>query len=132
MDILLGVCVLSARGNYEQRAAIRNSWFKNAAHSSVGHNKTVLRFVLGNQACPLHPADRVDEYGCQEWSPEPLQDYGADVEAFTNSESVERGPQVGRISIREEMTSVQFSTKDPGVVHKGFRYQPVEPVMLQK
>ena len=33
---------------------------------------------------------------------------------------------------QEEVASAKFSLVDPGIVHKGYRYQPVEPVMLQK
>ena len=33
---------------------------------------------------------------------------------------------------QEEMSSVKFSVKDPGIIHKGYRYQPVEPVVLHK
>ena len=33
---------------------------------------------------------------------------------------------------KEEMASAKFSLMDPGIVHKGYRYQPVQPVMLEK
>ncbi|XP_076464182.1 UDP-GalNAc:beta-1,3-N-acetylgalactosaminyltransferase 2-like [Babylonia areolata] len=169
-EILLGVCVLSARDHQEQRTAIRNTWLAADAGSDgdqeESSNRTVVRFVVGRDGCLVPPEDRVDQYGCQEWTPNITSDVNKDFEAFTTVEKgTMAGPKVSQLSVRvmhpvvlkrigilasiplteealvvsafrdfdeEELASVQFSAKDQGVAHGGYRYQPVEPVLLTK
>ncbi|KAL8580766.1 hypothetical protein ACOMHN_018438 [Nucella lapillus] len=170
-ELLLGVCVLSARDHWEQRTSIRNTWFIDDSKSSRERgmeerlNRTVVRFVVGREGCPIPPADRVDQYACRQWTPSMLPDLDKDFEAFATGENSRTGPTVQRLSVQvmhpvvlkrigvlanvtlsedplvisvfrdleeEEVRSAQFSVQDPGIVHRGFRYQPVEPVQLHK
>ncbi|XP_055894532.1 UDP-GalNAc:beta-1,3-N-acetylgalactosaminyltransferase 2-like [Biomphalaria glabrata] len=65
----LAVCILSSRQNFELRNAIRNSWFNDIVSIELGHTKTVqAKFVIGQDACLIHPENRIDSFGCEPWN----------------------------------------------------------------
>ena len=102
-ELLLGVCVLSARDHLEQRTAIRNTWLTADDGTAIvrNQNRTVVKFVVGAEACLVHPADRVDQFGCREWTPNIVPDMERDFEAFVaEEEKYDTGPSVIALSVR--------------------------------
>lgn len=59
--LILGV--LSARDHFSQREAIRQTW----GSAVRGLSDVEMKFVLGDQDCSIHPADRISPYGCDVW-----------------------------------------------------------------
>ncbi|XP_037285755.2 UDP-GalNAc:beta-1,3-N-acetylgalactosaminyltransferase 2 isoform X1 [Rhipicephalus microplus] len=59
---VLLVAVLSARENFERRAAARETWLS-------GASRVKSFFVVGRDGCRVPPEDRVDPYVCQRWEP---------------------------------------------------------------
>jgi len=64
-QLIIGV--MSARGNFAQRQAIRDTWWGFVQQHEELADKVQLQFVLGSQSCPLHVDDREDEYSCTPW-----------------------------------------------------------------
>ena len=64
VDLL--VAVLSARGHAARRQALRDSWAGDAATAADLRGRVLVRFVVGDTACMIPPADRVDEHACIE------------------------------------------------------------------
>lgn len=59
---ILLVGVLSARENFERRAAARETWLS-------GASRVKSFFIVGRDACRVPPEDRVDPYVCERWEP---------------------------------------------------------------
>lgn len=59
---ILLVGVLSARENFDRRAAARETWLS-------GASRVKSFFIVGRDACRVPPEDRVDPYVCQRWEP---------------------------------------------------------------
>ncbi|XP_025104862.1 UDP-GalNAc:beta-1,3-N-acetylgalactosaminyltransferase 2-like [Pomacea canaliculata] len=128
-------------------------------------NRTLVRFVVGKDACSIHPEDRIGQYDCQQWTPVITKDLKKEFAAFVKSNTLVEGVAVShlhikilhpitlkRIGIQESLTlsdtphlvmtyknvdeealaEARFSRRDQGVTHDGFRYQPIEPVKLEK
>lgn len=63
---VLNVAILSARENFDNRQAIRDTWLQ---HLHVVNKydfpfKLNVHFVLGDQPCLVHPLNREDLYEC--------------------------------------------------------------------
>eukprot|EP00112_Aurelia_sp_Birch-Aquarium-sp1_P013616 Seg2894.2 transcript_id=Seg2894.2/GoldUCD/mRNA.D3Y31 product="UDP-GalNAc:beta-1 3-N-acetylgalactosaminyltransferase 2" protein_id=Seg2894.2/GoldUCD/D3Y31 len=67
-DVVIGI--LSARGNFQEREALRNSWLKVVAdkQESFYNLKVTYRFIIGTEPCEIPIADRINEYECN-WDP---------------------------------------------------------------
>lgn len=62
-DVVIGI--LSARGNTEQRQALRETWVGHALqHPSLGQ-RILIKFIVGSQPCPIPALDRLDQYSCE-------------------------------------------------------------------
>ncbi|XP_069481775.1 UDP-GalNAc:beta-1,3-N-acetylgalactosaminyltransferase 2 [Ambystoma mexicanum] len=60
----LVVGVLSARGNRDQRSAIRRTWLQHlSGHPALG-SRALVRFIVGSRGCALPAPDREDPYSC--------------------------------------------------------------------
>ncbi|KAK8756141.1 hypothetical protein V5799_020672 [Amblyomma americanum] len=59
---ILLVGVLSARENFDRRAAARETWLS-------GASRVKSFFIVGRDACRVPPEDRVDPYVCERWEP---------------------------------------------------------------
>ncbi|PVD25593.1 hypothetical protein C0Q70_13251 [Pomacea canaliculata] len=88
-------------------------------------NRTLVRFVVGKDACSIHPEDRIGQYDCQQWTPVITKDLKKEFAAFVKSNTLVEG-------VAEALAEARFSRRDQGVTHDGFRYQPIEPVKLEK
>lgn len=66
----LVIGVLSARQNFKQREAIRQSWLGHIKNSTDLSQIAQVQFVIGQHPCQASPDDRVDPYSCNKWSPE--------------------------------------------------------------
>ncbi|XP_067052766.1 UDP-GalNAc:beta-1,3-N-acetylgalactosaminyltransferase 2-like isoform X1 [Acropora muricata] len=62
-DLVIGI--LSARGNHEQRQAIRDTWLGHVLKISFLQERVIVKFVVGDEPCPVPPIDRLDQYSCQ-------------------------------------------------------------------
>ena len=63
VDIVVGI--MSARGNFQQRKAIRDTWGGDIKSSKDGVGDHVqIKFVVGGEPCPIHPQDRTNTYDC--------------------------------------------------------------------
>ena len=62
VDIVVGV--MSARGHFEQRRALRETWAGEAATNAKLRKQVLVKFVVGGEACPIHPQDRTSPFGC--------------------------------------------------------------------
>nr|XP_032820717.1 UDP-GalNAc:beta-1,3-N-acetylgalactosaminyltransferase 2 isoform X2 [Petromyzon marinus]XP_032820718.1 UDP-GalNAc:beta-1,3-N-acetylgalactosaminyltransferase 2 isoform X2 [Petromyzon marinus] len=60
----LVVAILSARGNWVLRQAVRDSWLQAVTASPSLRKRVLPRFVVGSRACDIHPEDREDPYSC--------------------------------------------------------------------
>ena len=58
----LVVLVLSARYNFDQRNAIRDTWMKDSVKN--GRTRSRVLFVIGDMSCPIPPWNRVSQYSC--------------------------------------------------------------------
>lgn len=58
----LVVLVLSARYNFDQRNAIRDTWMKDSVKN--GRTRSRVFFVIGDTSCPIPPWNRVSKYSC--------------------------------------------------------------------
>ena len=100
----LVISVISARGNFVKRQAIRDTWWRYTKDrlTSDGENGTELKFVVG-QPCLIHPEFRRDEHSCHEWITS-LPDYFEDIPIFVQHplqaplESLSSGGPPGRNS----------------------------------
>jgi len=68
-DLVIGV--LSARGNYEQRQAIRDTWLGYVLQQPYLKESVLIKFIVGDEPCLIPPQDRLDQFTCQ---PEPVVD----------------------------------------------------------
>ncbi|XP_046339155.1 UDP-GalNAc:beta-1,3-N-acetylgalactosaminyltransferase 2-like [Haliotis rufescens] len=161
-ELDLAVCIMSARNNFEQRQAIRETWLRGL--TMITSKKVKAFFVVGHEACDIPPPDRLDPHTCEEWTPEVPDN--SDMAAFSlqkmqtqevSSHTVIRRLAVSvlhpvrfkRLGIRstfsgpvsvtlwdgvtdEELVSVVFNTKDPGIEYQGYRYQSIQPILLPK
>lgn len=59
---ILMVGVLSARQNFERRAAARETWLS-------GVSRVKFCFIVGREPCRVPPEDRLDPYVCERWEP---------------------------------------------------------------
>ncbi|XP_012942598.1 UDP-GalNAc:beta-1,3-N-acetylgalactosaminyltransferase 2 [Aplysia californica] len=94
-DVDVAICVLSARENFDQRAAIRKSWMKEVTDVNSEYHKSVMaKFVVGSVACPVHKQDRVDAEGCEKWTPVlPTEEQRDGLSAFVLTDVLtSRGP----------------------------------------
>lgn len=64
---LLVIGVLSAPNNFAARRSIRKTW-----KTLVDKSKHKFYFIIGNQACHIHPADRKSDLGCESVQLSPL------------------------------------------------------------
>ncbi|XP_067681423.1 UDP-GalNAc:beta-1,3-N-acetylgalactosaminyltransferase 2-like [Haliotis asinina] len=158
----LAVCIISARHNFEQRQAIRETWLLDLPKITSKNVKAF--FVVGDTACDIPPLDRLDPHTCEEWTPEVPEK--SDIAAFSlqkiNTEEVYSQPAIRRLAISvlhpvtvkrlgirrsftgpvsvtlwdgvtdEELVSVVFNRMDPGIDYQGYRYQPIQPILLPK
>ncbi|XP_033104963.1 UDP-GalNAc:beta-1,3-N-acetylgalactosaminyltransferase 2-like [Anneissia japonica] len=62
----LVIAVLSARKNFAQREALRNTWVESVKSNSRLKDRATVNFVIGGEACHLHDDDKVDKYSCEE------------------------------------------------------------------
>ncbi|KAM7442061.1 Beta-1 [Porites harrisoni] len=68
-DLVIGV--LSARGNHEQRQAIRDTWLGYIMQHPSLQEQVVVKFIIGSAPCLIPPLDRYDQYSCE---PDPVTD----------------------------------------------------------
>ncbi|KAK7104170.1 hypothetical protein V1264_018931 [Littorina saxatilis] len=164
-ELLVGVCILSARDHQKERNTIRNTWLKADMGSSLEDRKIRIhvKFVVGMEPCLIPPADRLSTFECKEWIPDISADLTKDFEAFSVMEDFVTGPKVHVLNIKalhqvtlkrigiladitlkeeplnvslyddlteQELGEVIFSLKDPGIIHKGYRYQPIQPLQV--
>lgn len=61
---ILVVGILSARDNFDRRAAARETWLKFGRVSRVKSY-----FIVGSEPCTVPPEDRIDPYVCERWEP---------------------------------------------------------------
>lgn len=83
-ELDLAICILSARDNFGQRDALRKSWMKDLSNQKY----IIAKFVVGIEACPHPPQSRIDNEGCELWTPEVptgLQTEGLPVFTVTKS-----------------------------------------------
>ncbi|XP_068675603.1 UDP-GalNAc:beta-1,3-N-acetylgalactosaminyltransferase 2-like isoform X2 [Montipora foliosa] len=62
---VLVIGILSARGNHEQRQAIRNTWLGHVLQNPFLQERLVVKFIVGDEPCSVPPTDRIDQYSCQ-------------------------------------------------------------------
>ena len=66
----MNIAILSARENFEKRQTIRDTWLKDVAkvnQLSLPYNvlfNVNAHFVLGNNACSIHPLNRENIFDC--------------------------------------------------------------------
>ncbi|XP_046551158.1 UDP-GalNAc:beta-1,3-N-acetylgalactosaminyltransferase 2-like [Haliotis rubra] len=158
----LAVCIMSARHNFQQRQAIRETWLMDLPMITSKHVKAF--FVVGDAACDIPPPDRLDPHTCEEWTPEVPDN--SDIATFSlqkiHTEEVSSQTVIRRLAISvlhpvtfkrlgirhtfkgpvsvtlwdgvtdEELVTVVFNRMDPGIEYQGYRYQPIQPILLPK
>lgn len=62
-DVVIGV--LSARGNHEQRQAIRDTWLGHVMQHTLLRKKVLIKFIVGDEPCLIPPQDRLDQFSCE-------------------------------------------------------------------
>ncbi|XP_068722712.1 UDP-GalNAc:beta-1,3-N-acetylgalactosaminyltransferase 2-like isoform X1 [Montipora capricornis] len=62
---VLVIGILSARGNHEQRQAIRNTWLGHVLQNPFLQERLIVKFIVGDEPCSVPPTDRIDQYSCQ-------------------------------------------------------------------
>ncbi|XP_078365283.1 UDP-GalNAc:beta-1,3-N-acetylgalactosaminyltransferase 2-like isoform X2 [Oculina patagonica] len=156
-DVVIGI--LSARGNNEQRQALRETWVGHVPKNSSLQERVIIKFVVGNRPCPIPPQDRLGRYSCE---PDALVDpvLDQDIIAYrvpkgavglhtyqgplgmdfrlgvfdSNSDGLQSGLTVrlyDRIS-QMEVLSANFTSEDPGGLIGGSRFKPVDQYVLPK
>ncbi|KAK3738962.1 hypothetical protein RRG08_006529 [Elysia crispata] len=68
-NVTLAICVLSAQNHFQQRSAIRHSWMSEIDELKKMGKEVVVKFVIGQESCLIHPDNRLDPYGCNRWEP---------------------------------------------------------------
>ncbi|KAL0983663.1 hypothetical protein UPYG_G00130960 [Umbra pygmaea] len=61
-DVMVGV--VSARQNYAQRQAIRQTWWGYLQDQLNYQNRVQVKFIVGKRGCPIPEEDREDPYSC--------------------------------------------------------------------
>ena len=59
----LAIGILSARENFKERKAARETWIHDADKNNVLGN-VVYKFIIGNKGCDINPKNRKDVYSC--------------------------------------------------------------------
>jgi beta-1,3-N-acetylgalactosaminyltransferase 2 len=108
------VFIPSARGNFDKRAAIRDTWMKNVLQNESTQHKVSVHFAVGRQSCPLPPDDRLSVYSCDEWQvnlPERGEEITAVEEVAFDGESMMHSRVYGT-------QSLPFTVHHPVVITK--------------
>ncbi|XP_041353620.1 UDP-GalNAc:beta-1,3-N-acetylgalactosaminyltransferase 2-like [Gigantopelta aegis] len=83
-DIDVAICILSSRDHFEHRDAIRETWLSNLRSDTILGYSVKAWFMVGETCCTLPMEDRLDEYDCHPWNPEPRND-SKDVAVFSGA-----------------------------------------------
>lgn len=62
-NVSLVIAILSAQNNSERRQAVRETWINLIKDDA----RIKYYFVVGSDACLIHPSDRSDEWSCENW-----------------------------------------------------------------
>ncbi|GFO18064.1 hexosyltransferase [Plakobranchus ocellatus] len=87
-NVNLAICILSAQNHFEHREAIRSSWISDITQLEKEGKTVVAKFVIGREACLIHPENRLDPQDCKRWRPT-LPENHSEVLAFTAAKILE-------------------------------------------
>ena len=62
---LLLVGILSARGNFQMRDVIRQTWLQHLHTNSELYDRVSYRFIVGDKDCDIHPKNRKSSFSCE-------------------------------------------------------------------
>eukprot|EP01137_Pigoraptor_chileana_P001794 Opistho-2@39853 len=63
VEVVVGVT--SARGHFDERQALRETWVGHIKGSPGLKSRVVVKFLVGDKGCTIDAKDRADKYGCE-------------------------------------------------------------------
>ncbi|BES94872.1 Beta-1,3-N-acetylgalactosaminyltransferase 2 [Nesidiocoris tenuis] len=94
---LLVIGVFSAQNHSDRRQMIRQTW-----GSLTDNCQSILKFVIGDEICPIPPTDRLTPHVCESWTPQ-----------LPQSDSTQKNFEISKFGSLRVFTSYTFTVKQP-------------------